>query len=71
MRPMSDLEQAWRSWRALSRRDRSKFLTMLRTAYGREREAVIRQHAGGTIGERVTRLADLTLTETDLERLGP
>jgi hypothetical protein len=44
---------------------------MLRAAYAREREAVVQQHAGGAHGETVSRLADLTLTEADLQQLGP
>ena len=36
---MTELEQAWRAWRSLSRPDRSKFLSLLRQAYAREREA--------------------------------
>ena len=66
---MSDLEQAWRSWRALSRPDRSKFLTMLRAAYAREREAAMRKRGNVAHGREALGLPELTLTEEDLRRL--
>lgn len=56
---MTALEQVWRGWQALSRADRARFLIMLRDAYGREREVVVRQHARGADGARVSRLSDL------------
>lgn len=65
---MTALEQVWRGWRALSRADRARFLIMLRDAYARDREAVVRQHGGGADGVRVSRLSDLSLREADLQR---
>jgi hypothetical protein len=67
---MSDLEQAWRAWRALSRPDRYKFLSLLRGAYAQEREAVLRRH-GRADGVRVTTLSDLALSEADFQRHRP
>ncbi|MDA9503475.1 hypothetical protein XI09_01190 [Bradyrhizobium sp. CCBAU 11386] len=65
---MTNLDQVWQAWRALSRADRARFLTLLREAHGRERKAVMRENGGGEHGLRVSRLADLTLTEADLQR---
>lgn len=65
---MSALEQVWRGWRTLSRADRARFLIMLRDAYAREREAVVRQHARGADGVRGSRLSDLSLDEADFQR---
>jgi hypothetical protein len=60
---MTELEQTWRAWRALSRADPARFLMMLREAYSREREMARRRNGGGeTHGVRVSRLADLSLT---------
>jgi hypothetical protein len=36
---MTKLDRAWWGWRALSKADRARFLTSLREAYSREREA--------------------------------
>jgi hypothetical protein len=66
---MTDLEQTWRAWRALSRADRARFLTLLRETYARERETVLRTNGGGVRGVRATSLADVLLTEADLQRL--
>ena len=69
---MTNLEQVWRAWKALSRRDRAVFLTLLRQDYARQREVVVRENGGGAAhGVRVSRLADLSLTETDLQRPRP
>lgn len=68
---MTNLDQVWQAWRALSRVDRARFLIMLRDAYARDREAVVRQHGIGADGVRVSRLSDLSLREADLQRPGP
>jgi len=68
---MTKLEQAWRAWRALSRPDRYRFLSLLRGAYAQEREAAQRQHGGRADGVRVTRLSDLALSEADFQRHRP
>jgi hypothetical protein len=68
---MTNLEQAWRAWRGLSRTDRARFLILLREAYARQREIAMRQNDGGSHGVRVSSLADLTLTEADLLRARP
>jgi hypothetical protein len=66
---MTKLEQVWRQWETLSRADRARFLMMLREAYSREREMARRRNGGGeTHGVRVSRLADLSLSEADLVR---
>ena len=62
---MTKLDRAWWAWRELSRTDRARFLIMLREAYCREREAVVKAHGGGAQGARVSSLWDLTLTEAD------
>jgi hypothetical protein len=36
---MTKLDRAWWAWRELSKADRARFLTFLREAYSREREA--------------------------------
>jgi hypothetical protein len=66
---MNKLEHAWSAWRALSRVDRAQFLILMRESYAREREATRRRNGGGeTHGVRVSRLADLSLSEADLVR---
>lgn len=65
---MTSLDQVRQAWRALSRADRARFLMMLRDAYAREREAVVRQHGRGADGVRISRLSDLSLGEADLQR---
>jgi len=67
---MSGLERAWREWRSLSRRDRAAFIALLRQDCARQRAAAVRRRGGGR-GERGSPLADLALTKTDLQRLGP
>jgi ketosteroid isomerase-like protein len=47
---MTNLEQVWRQWEALSRRDRTAFLTLLRQDYARQREAVVRANSGAIHG---------------------
>lgn len=68
---MTELERAWQEWRALSRADRVRFLSMFREAYAAEREAAVRRHGGGAPRAKVSRLADLMLSEADLRRRGP
>jgi hypothetical protein len=63
---MNRLELAWSAWRALPRTERAQFLVLLREAYCREREAVVRENGGSAHGVRVSRLTDLTLREDDL-----
>jgi hypothetical protein len=63
---MTKLDRAWWAWRELSRADRARFLAMLREAYSREREAVVKAHGGGAQGARVSSLWELTLCEADL-----
>lgn len=46
---MTDLERTFQVWRALSRSDRSKVLTLLTGVYTRGHGAP--RHAGGTIAE--------------------
>jgi hypothetical protein len=67
---MANLDRAWSQWVALNRTDRAKFLTLLREAYAREREMVLRRRNGGGApnGARISRLADLSLSEADLMR---
>ncbi|KWV50490.1 hypothetical protein AS156_14290 [Bradyrhizobium macuxiense] len=69
-RPMSSLEQTWRAWRGLSRADRARFLSLLREAYSRERQATVAAN-GGTRGATVSSLGELALTGADLQRLRP
>jgi hypothetical protein len=66
---MTQLDRAWWAWRALSKNERARFLTMLREQYGRERTAAVRKHGNAAHGARVSSLAELTLTEEDLRRL--
>jgi len=66
---MSELERAWRAWRVLSRPDRVRFLALFRGAYAQERAAAVRRRGGGR-GRRGLRLADVVLSEGDLQRLG-
>lgn len=66
---MTELERAWREWRSLSRRDRAAFIMLLRQDYAQERAAAVRRRGGGR-GRRGSRLADVALSETDLQRLG-
>lgn len=66
---MTNLDQAWSAWRALSRAERAQFLVLLREAYGREREARARANGGGACGERPSSLGQLALSESDIERL--
>lgn len=68
---MTELEQAWRAWRALSRPDRYRLLSLLRGAYAQEREAVLWRHGGRAEGVRVTTLSDLALSEADFQRHRP
>ncbi len=44
---MTKLDRACWAWRELSKADRARFLAMLREAYCREREAVVKAHGGG------------------------
>lgn len=66
---MTELERAWREWRALSRRDRAVFLALLRQAYARQRAVTVRRR-GGSHGLTVSRLADLALSEADFNATG-
>lgn len=66
---MTELERAWRAWRVLSRRDRAVFLSLLRQSYAQQRAAAVWRRGGGRDG-RGSRLADVALSETDLQRLG-
>ncbi|MCK1669668.1 MULTISPECIES: hypothetical protein [unclassified Bradyrhizobium] len=66
---MTELERAWREWRALSRRDRAVFLALLRQDYARQRAAALRRR-GCAHGLTVSRLADLALSEADLNGTG-
>lgn len=66
---MTELERAWREWRALSRRDRAVFLSLLRQDYAQQRATAVRRR-DGTHGLSVSRLADLALSEADLNGTG-
>ncbi len=66
----SRLETAWRAWRSLSSVDRARFLILLREAYARQREAVLRRHGGGD-AVRASSLTDLRVSKADLQRGGP
>lgn len=66
---MTRLDWAWRDWQTLSKGDRARFLTLLREAYSRERDAAVRANGGGPNGARVSSLGDLTLSEADFRAL--
>ena len=68
---MSDLEQTWRSWKALSRPDRRRFIEMLRSHCAEERAAVLRRNGGAGYGATASSLGELTLTGADIQRLRP
>jgi hypothetical protein len=63
---MNKLELAWSAWRALGKVERAQFLVLLREAYCREREVVVRANGGGAPGARVSSLRELTLSEAEL-----
>jgi hypothetical protein len=66
---MTKLDRAWWAWRALSRTEKARFLTLFREQYARERAVAVRKNGHAAHGVRVSSLADLTLTEEDLRRL--
>lgn len=68
---LTSLEAVWAAWLKLSRADRCKFLARLRSAYAEERAAMRLKNGYAMPGVRVTSLADLTVSEMDLQRLGP
>ncbi|MGY4254587.1 hypothetical protein ACVI1L_001655 [Bradyrhizobium sp. USDA 4516] len=68
---MSDLELVWRSWRALSRPDRRRFIEMLRSHCAEERAAVLRRNGGAGYGAKAASLAELALGEADFQRFRP
>jgi alkylhydroperoxidase family enzyme len=68
---MTRLDEAWRTWRALNRTDRARFLTLFREVYAQEREMARRANGGGARGERVASLSNLRLSEADYERRRP
>jgi hypothetical protein len=61
----------YRGWKSLSRRDRARFLVLLREALCQEREATVvrRNGGGGAVGATASSLGELTLSEPELDRL--
>jgi hypothetical protein len=65
---MTKLEQAWWAWRALSRTEKARFLTLFREHYARQRGMTMRKNGYAAHDVRLSNLMDLTLTEADLQR---